>query len=289
MTELETPILPEQKWRETIRAADDGFTIGFRELLEYRDLLLILVKRDISSIYKQTVLGPTWFFLQPIFTTLVYFVIFSRIAKFELDMPPALFYLGGIIMWNYFADCLLKISSALKDNSQIFSKVYFPRLIIPLSIGITNLVKLSIQLVLFALVFLYYFLTTNQLHPGPWILFFPLLILVMALLALGCGLIVASLTIRYKDLSHLLTFSVQLVMFVSAVFFPLDKMDEGVYKKIIQFNPMSGLIETFRYLFSGKGSFHINLLGYDVLCALLVLFAGLFIFKKTEKDFVDTI
>jgi lipopolysaccharide transport system permease protein len=278
-------------WKETITPANNIFTINLSELWNYRDLLIIWVKRDISAIYKQTILGPIWFFLQPLLTTVTYILIFSKIANLSTsELPPVLFYMSGIILWGYFAECILKTSSFLKDNSQIFSKVYFPRLIIPLSIILTNLIKFFIQFGLFLAVYFYFFFTTGNVYPTYYILLFPLLILFVALLGLGTGIIVASLTIRYKDLSHLITFGVQLMMFVSPVFFPLNSMQEdAVYKKIITANPMSGFIEAFRFIFTGKGYLDWSLLAYDAACVLLFLFIGIILFNLTEKSFVDTI
>ncbi|MBA4167516.1 MAG: ABC transporter permease [Chitinophagaceae bacterium] len=277
-------------WQEVIVPSHSIFTLNISELWKYRDLMVIWMRRDILSIYSQTVLGPLWFFLQPILTTLTYLIIFSRIAKLStIDMPPVLFYMSGSILWGYFSECILKTSTFLKDNSGLFSKVYFPRLIIPISIVFTNLVKLGIQLGLFLLVYGYYFFTSSTIHPGPILLVLPLLILMIAFLGLGSGLITSSLTTRYKDLSHLINFSVQLLSFLSPVFFPVDKMQDSVYRKIILANPMTGVIEAFRYGFTGKGFFSWQLLGYDAAIAVALLFTGILLFNSVEKNFVDTI
>ena len=279
-----------KEWKEIITPYNSVFAFNIKEIWDYRDLLIILVKRDISAIYKQTVLGPAWFFIQPILTTATYIIIFSRIAKLStLGLPPVIFYLSGIILWSYFSECILKTASFLKDNSQIFSKVYFPRLIIPLSLILTNLVKFSIQFGLFVLLYFYFYFSTETIHPSWYIIFIPVLIICTAFLGLGAGIIIASLTIRYKDLSHLITFAIQLLMFVSPVFFPLESMENDLYKKIILLNPMSGFIEAFRYFFTGKGYLDWSLLGYDFLCVLVFLVAGLILFNHTEKTFIDTI
>jgi lipopolysaccharide transport system permease protein len=277
-------------WKEIITPSNSIFYLNLKELWGYRDLLLILVRRDISSIYKQTILGPLWFFLQPILTTVTYIIIFSRVAKFSTaGLPPVLFYLSGIILWGYFAECVIKTSSFLKDNTGIFTKVYFPRLIVPLSIILTTLVKFAIQFGLFLMVYLYFYLTTDSVSPSYFIFLLPVLIICIALLGLGAGIIVASLTIRYKDLSHLITFAIQLLMFVSTVFFPLNSIADGIQKKIIMANPMSGFIEAFRYIFTGTGYLNWSLLGYDLLCVVVFLFIGIILFNHSEKAFVDTI
>jgi lipopolysaccharide transport system permease protein len=280
----------ENNWKEIITPSNSIFSLNVKELWGYKDLLFIFVNRDISSIYKQTILGPLWFFLQPILTTITYIIIFSRVAKFSTaGLPPVLFYLGGIILWGYFAECVIKTSSFLKDNTAIFTKVYFPRLIVPLSIILTTLVKFGIQFGLFLLVYLYFYFTTDSVKPSLLILLLPVLIICIALLGLGAGIIVASLTIRYKDLSHLITFAIQLLMFVSTVFFPLNSIDDGFQKKIIMANPMSGFIEAFRYIFTGNENLNWALLGYDLLCVVVFLFIGIVLFNHSEKAFVDTI
>lgn len=277
------------QWKETITPSHNIFHLNLRELWDYRDLLIIWVKRDISAIYKQTIFGPLWFFLQPLLTTVTYLIIFSRIAKFSTNgLPPVLFYLSGIILWAYFSECIVRTAFFLKENSAIFSKVYFPRLIIPLSIIISNLIKFSIQFGLFVIVYFYFLFASDSFHPTYYWLLFPVLVVMIALLGLGSGIIIASLTIRYKDLSHLIVFGIQLMMFVSPVFFPLDSM-EGKYKTIILANPMSGIIEFFRFMFSGQGSPNWPLLGYDMVCVIGFLIIGLVLFNHSEKTFVDTI
>lgn len=282
--------LQSSDWKEIITPKKGLFSINFKEIWNYRDLLIIWVKRDISSIYKQTILGPLWFFLQPVLTTGVYLIIFRKLANFSTSgLPPILFYLSGIILWGYFAECVIKTSSFLKDNTAIFSKVYFPRLIIPLSITLTNLIKFGIQFCLFLLVYLYFFITTKEVAPTPYVFLLPILLLFVAILGLGAGIIVASLTIKYKDLSHLITFGIQLMMFVSTVFFPLQSMSDVAYKKLVLANPMSGMIEAFRYIFSGQGYINWWLLAYDGLFSILLLTIGVMLFNVTEKTFVDTI
>jgi lipopolysaccharide transport system permease protein len=268
------------------------FDLNLATLWHYRDLLMILVKRDFISFYKQTLLGPIWFFVQPLFTTLTYIVIFGNIANVGTDsLPQALFYLSGITLWNYFSDCLLKTSTVFRDNSNIFSKVYFPRLIIPLSIIISNLIKFVVQFLLFLgfLFYYYYFQGFQvQLHLMDVLLLFPLLIITMAFLGLGLGLIISALTTKYRDLSFLVTFGIQLMMYTTTVIYPLS-ITPGKFRKLIAINPMTGVIETFRNIFLGKGEISFDTLGYSLIFTTLALLLGLLIFNKVEKNFIDTI
>ena len=265
------------------------FDLNLTTLWHYRDLLMILVKRDFISFYKQTLLGPIWFFVQPLFTTLTYIVIFGNIANVGTDgLPQALFYLSGITLWNYFSDCLLKTSTVFRDNSNIFSKVYFPRLIIPLSIIISNLIKFVVQFLLFLgfLFYYYYFQGFQvQLNLLDVLLLFPLLIIAMAFLGLGLGLIISALTTKYRDLSFLVTFGIQLMMYTTTVIYPLS-ITPGKFRKLIAINPMTGVIETFRNIFLGKGEISFDTLGYSLIFTVVAL---LLIFNKVEKNFIDTI
>ena len=268
------------------------FDLNLTTLWHYRDLLMILVKRDFISFYKQTLLGPIWFFVQPLFTTLTYIVIFGNIANVGTDgLPQALCYLSGITLWNYFSDCLLKTSTVFRDNSNIFSKVYFPRLIIPLSIIISNLIKFVVQFLLFLgfLFYYYYFQGFQvQLHLLDVLLLFPLLIIAMAFLGLGLGLIISALTTKYRDLSFLVTFGIQLMMYTTTVIYPLS-ITPGKFRKLIAINPMTGVIETFRNIFLGKGEISFDTLGYSLIFTIVALLLGLLIFNKVEKNFIDTI
>ena len=280
----------ERTWREVITPHTNVFSLNLKEIWNYRDLLLILVRRDILAIYKQTILGPAWFFLQPVLTTLTFVVVFYRVGRLSTSgIPPILFYLSGLVLWSYFSECVIRTSSFFKDSSAILSKVYFPRLIVPLSLVLTNLVKFSIQLVLFFLVFLYFLFTSKEVAPNVYLLLFPLLVLFIAALGLGTGMIISSLTTRYKDLVHLTSFAIQLGMFVSPVIFPLSGFMDSRYKWVIMANPMTGIIEAFRYGFLGKGYFSWALLGYDGAFILLSLFLGVVIFNAIEKNFVDSI
>ncbi len=287
---MDNVIKNNRQWKEVITPKSNIWGLNLKELNEYRDLLVIWMRRDILAIYKQTILGPIWFILQPVLTTATYVLVFSRLAKFStLEITPVLFYLSGIILWSYFSDCITKTSTFFKDTSAIFSKVYFPKLIIPLSIVLTNLVKFSIQFILFISIYIYFLATGKSIHPNLYILLLPVLILLIAGLGLGAGLVVSSLTIRYKDFAHLITFGIQLMMFISPVFFPVSGMADSAYKKVILANPMSGIIEAFRYGFTGKGYFSWELLSYDAACVVFLLFTGIIIFNVTEKSFVDVI
>ena len=284
------PVKNERRWKEIITPANSIWTLPLKEIWNYRDLLVIWMQRDIYSIYKQTILGPIWFILQPVLTTAVYFIIFSRLGNFStIGLPPFLFYFSGIILWSYFAESLTKTSTFFKDNSQIISKVYFPKLIIPLSLVLTNLVKFGIQFILFLLLYFYFLWADTSIHANLYLFLFPVLILMVAALGLGMGMIISSLTTRYKDLIHLVGFGVQLLMFISPVFFPVSTMSNSSYKLFILANPMTGIIEAFRYGFTGKGYFSWELLGYDAACVIFFLILSVLIFNSIEKDAIDTI
>lgn len=279
-------------WDLVISGHTSLFDIKFQDIWRYRDLLFMFVKRDFVSFYKQTVLGPIWFFIQPIFTTIVFTFVFGKLAGISTDgLPQQLFYLTGITSWNYFADCFTKTSTVFKDNANIFGKVYFPRLIMPLSIVVSNLVRFGVQLLLLIFMMLYFYIfpiphTTFQVTSA--IVLFPYLVLLMALLGLGLGLIITAVTTKYKDLTFLITFGVQLLMYGTTVIYPLSAAPEK-YRNLISLNPMTGIIEAFRYAFLGKGEFSVSSIGYSTAVTIVVLFAGILIFNKTEKNFVDTI
>jgi len=276
-------------WDLEIKPQSSLFSLHLKDVWNYRDLLWLLVRRDFVSFYKQTVFGPLWFFIQPIFTTIIYTVIFSRLARISVEgAPPALFYLSGIIAWNYFSDCLVKTSGVLRDNSGIFGKVYFPRLIMPLSIIISNLVKLSVQILLFIIMLAWYFFKGGNVHPNGYILLFPVIILLMAMLGLGIGLIITGLTVKYRDLAFLLSFGIQLLMYATPVIYPLSFVPEK-YKSIIILNPLVALIETFRYGFIGTGRFYSGAFLYSIIASIIFFLIGLVVFNKVEKNFVDTV
>ena len=265
------------------------FDLRLKDTWDYRDLLWLLVRRDFVSFYKQTILGPLWFFIQPLFTTIMFTYVFGNIAGISTEgLPGPLFYMAGITTWTYFAECITKTSTVFRDNSAIFGKVYFPRLIMPFSIVISNLVRFGVQFVLFLFVMLYYGLHNNAVHPNMYILLFPVLVVLMAALGLGAGMIISALTTRYRDLAFLVTFGVQLLMYVTTVIMPLSATPKQ-YKVPIQLNPMTAVIETFRFGFLGKGTFTWTSLAYSGMFACITLIAGTIIFSKVEKDFVDTV
>jgi len=291
--ELSPAIQEDQKaWTEVIAPKSSIFDLHLADVWRYRDLLMLLVRRDFIATYKQTILGPTWFFLQPILTAITYWVIFGQIANLSTEnLPALLFYLPGITLWNYFSDCLNKTASVLKDNAAIFGKVYFPRLIMPLSIVVSNLVKLAIQMFLFVIIWAFYLVAGfkgGALHPNMTICLIPFLIIVIGGLGLGFGMVISSLTTKYRDLIFLLSFGVQLLMYATPVIQPLSAV-KGKWRLLFIANPMTSIIETFRYAFLGTGSFSVSGLIYSTVFMLVVMFFGILIFNKVEKSFMDTV
>ena len=281
--------IQDEDWNLVIKGHTSLFDLKFNDVWRYRDLLWMFVKRDFVSFYKQTVLGPLWFFIQPLFTTIVFTFVFGNLAKISTDgLPQQLFYLSGITAWNYFSDCLTKTSTVFRDNAAIFGKVYFPRLIMPLSIVVSNLVRFVVQLLLLVLMMVYFGIQGANFQVTSAIIFFPFLVVLMALLGLGLGLIITAMTTKYRDLTFLVSFGVQLLMYGTTVIYPLSAAP-AKYKSIIELNPMTGIIEAFRFAFLGKGEFSVWSIGYSVLVTFVVLFLGVIIFNKTEKNFVDTI
>lgn len=280
----------QQHWM--IEAKSSLFDLKLKEVWAYRDLLGLLVRRDFVSFYKQTILGPLWFFIQPLFTTIIFTFIFGNLAGISTDgLPKPLFYMAGITAWNYFADCLTKTSTVFKDNANIFGKVYFPRLIMPLSIVVSNLVRFGVQMILFLMLVTYYYFSGAQFSITWAVALFPLVVVLMALLGLGTGMIISAMTTKYRDLAFLVTFGVQLLMYATTVIYPLSTAIEKypAYSWIIEYNPMTPIIETFRYGFLGEGSFSWSSLGYATGITLLFLIFGIIIFNKVEKTFVDTV
>lgn len=278
-----------QQWTEEIKSQDSLFSINFKELWHYRDLLLMLLKRDFITFYKQTILGPIWFFVQPIMTSLIYVVLFGQVAKLSTDgLPQLAFYLSGITIWNYFSEALTKTSTIFKDNAAVFGKVYFPRLIMPLAVVCSGLMKFAIQFGLFIVVVLYYTFVTASIQPNIWVLATPFLILLMAAFALGLGMIFSSMTTKYKDLSFLLTFGVQLYMYATPVVYPVSAMP-AKYKWVVDINPLTGIFECFRYGYLGAGNFQPMSLLFSTVFIAVLLIIGTVIFNKVEKSFMDTV
>ena len=249
----------------------------------------MFVKRDFVAFYKQTVLGPLWFFLQPLFTTITFTFIFGNLAGLSTDgLPQPLFYLAGITAWSYFSECITKTSTVFKDNQNIFGKVYFPRLIMPLSIVASNLVRFGVQMLLFVAMMIYYWVVGGQFHITWAVTLFPLLVVLMALLGLGIGLIITAMTTKYRDLSFLVQFGVQLLMYLTTVIYPLSAAPEK-YRQWLELNPMTSIIETFRLGFLGQGTVTSWGVAYSILVTLIILATGVIIFNRTEKTFVDTV
>lgn len=279
----------EQQWTEVIRPKASLFDLNLKGVWEYRDLLRMFVRRDFIATYKQTVLGPLWFFIQPILTTVTYMIIFGGIAGISTNgIPQPVFYMAGITVWNYFSDCLTKTSSIFTTNASIFGKVYFPRLIMPLSIVVSGLIRLGIQLLLFLLVWGYFMVKGAPLHPNAFILLVPFLFIVSALMSLGIGMIFSSMTTKYRDLTQLLSFGIQLGMYATPVIYPMSRIP-AKYLWIVQLNPLSSIVETFRYAFTGSGMVSWGSLLYSLVFTIVILCIGTVIFNKVEKSFMDTV
>lgn len=282
----------EEKWDLEIKPQNHLFELHLADVWRYRDLLVLLVRRDFVSFYKQTILGPLWFFIQPLFTTIIYTFIFGNLAGISTDgLPQPLFYMAGITAWNYFSDCLTKTSTVFRDNAAIFGKVYFPRMIMPLSIVVSNLVRFGVQMLLFLLLMAVYYFNGAHFTITPYIFLFPVLVLLMALQGLGLGMIITAMTTKYRDLAFLVAFGVQLLMYATTVIYPLSTAITKYpdYAWLIEYNPMTPIIEGFRLGFLGEGSFTWGSLGYVALVSLSLTFFGLVIFNKVEKTFVDTV
>jgi lipopolysaccharide transport system permease protein len=280
----------KENWTEVINPKRSIFDINFKEIWKYRDLIMLFVRRDFVSVYKQTVLGPLWLFIQPLFTTLTFFFVFNKIAKIPTDnIDPILFYLSGITLWNYFSDCFSKTSNTFVANAGIFGKVYFPRLATPISIVISNLIKLGIQIMLFVAIMLYQIMFNNvQININSHIFILPFLILLMAVMGLGLGIIFSALTTKYRDLSFLLTFGIQLLMYATPIIYPLS-FTSGKLHSLISLNPLTPIMESFRYAFFSIGSFDWGGLAVTSIFSFSVLFLGIIIFNQVEKSFMDTV
>lgn len=276
-------------WDIEIKPKTKVLSLNFSELWHYRDLIRMFVKRDFSTVYKQTILGPIWFFIQPILTTIMFTVVFGNIANISTDgTPKILFYLAGITLWNYFSDCLVTTSDTFIKNAHIFGKVYFPRLAVPLSVVISNLMKFGVQLLLFIVVYIYY-LSTNAAIASNWtLLLLPLLILDMAILGLGAGMIISALTTKYRDLRFLVAFGIQLLMYATPVIYPLSSIGPK-YKWIMELNPMTPIIETFKFGFIGAGTFSWSALLQSFIVSVVLFVVGTLIFNRVEKTFMDNV
>jgi len=279
-----------EKMAETvIKPKSSLLEIDFKELWRNKDLFSMFVKRNIVTQYKQTILGPTWFFIQPALTTIMYMVVFGGIAGIPTDgLPQPMFYLAGIVCWQYFADCLTKTSSTFIDNQNIFGKVYFPRLIVPLSTVVSNLVRMFIQFLLFVAVYVFYLIKGVHVEPNIYILLVPVLIIMLAGLSLGFGIIISSLTTKYRDLTILFNFIVQLWMYATPIIYPLSTMSPD-RQWIMALNPLTSIIEAFKYGTMGVGTFNWAQLAYSFGFMVVLLAVGIVIFNKVQRTFMDTI
>ncbi|WP_299130610.1 ABC transporter permease [uncultured Winogradskyella sp.] len=286
----------EDKWLYVISAKKKLIDFNFSEIWRYRDLLFLFVKRDIITLYKQTILGPLWYIIQPLFTSLIFTLIFNNLANIPVTdgVPNFLFNLAGITSWNYFKECLVGTSDTFKKNENIFGKVYFPRVIMPMSVVVSNLLKFGIQVLIFVAFYLYFVWFANpsyNINPQANLLLLPSLVIMMALLGLGFGMIISSMTTKYRDLTFLIQFGVQLLMYGSAVMYPMSffKKELPNYYWLIEYNPIAIIIESFRTMVFGVGQLDLTKIGYALIFSLFIFLIGLVVFNKTEKNFIDTI
>ncbi len=279
----------DSEWTEIILPRSSYLSLKLSDLWRYRDLIMLFVRRDIVAIYKQTILGPLWHIIQPILTTFVFTVVFGNIAKLSTDgLPPALFYLTGVVAWQYFSTCIIKTSSTFIGNAQIFGKVYFPRLTVPISVVISSLLTFIIQFLLLLIFILYFHLQGYNIKITYDALLLPLSIIIMAMLGMGFGIIISSLTTKYRDLQFLVNFGVQLFMYATPVIWPISSIPDK-WKTWALLNPMAPVIESFRAGFLGSGSFTYWQLTYSLLFAVFTCFIGIILFNRIEKNFMDTV
>jgi lipopolysaccharide transport system permease protein len=290
MPEVIETIQEDEQWDLVIKPKAGLFQLNLKELWHYRDLMILFVKRDFVAQYKQTILGPIWHFIQPVFTTLMFLVVFRKIANIPTDdIPPILFYMSGITIWNYFSSCLTATSSTFISNAGIFGKVYFPRMIMPLSTVLSNIVKFGIQLLLLVIAIIYYAIKGTHINIGAAVLLIPVLVIMMAGLGLGLGIIISSLTTKYRDFNVLIGFAVQLLMYATPIAYPLSFLENKSYASWIKWNPLTPIVEAFRYSIFGNGTFNVLSLAYSATFMLVVLFFGIILFNKVEKTFMDTV
>ncbi len=279
-------------WDIIIEPKKKLFSLDLGEVWRYRDLLVMYVKRDIVTMYKQTILGPVWYLIQPLMTTIMFMFVFGGIAGIPTDgLPQPLFYMAGIVCWNYFSECLTKCSETFNANQHIFGKVYFPRLVVPFSITISSLLKMAIQFILFIAVYIFYMCKGFSPQITWYILLVPFLVMMLAGLGLGFGLIISSMTTKYRDLRFLVSFGVQLWMYITPVIYPLSILKENYpsYVWAIVANPLTSIIETFKLAFLGQGTFEWTYLIYSLVFTITVMFFGMLTFNKVQRSFMDVI
>lgn len=282
----------EKNWDIIIQNKSKLLNLDLKEVWRYRDLLNMYVRRDIVTFYKQTILGPLWFVIQPVLTTIMFMFVFGGIAGISTDgIPQAVFYLAGLVCWNYFQDCLIKCSDTFNANQHIFGKVYFPRLVVPLSIVISNLIKMAIQFALFFIVYVYYIYSGVNFDINITIFLIPLLIIMLGCLGLGFGMIISSMTTKYRDLRFLITFGVQLWMYATPIIYPLSAMKETYpkYTWLLVANPLTSILETFKYAFTGTGEFNWVYLSYSIVFSIIIMLLGIIIFNRVQRNFMDVI
>lgn len=289
-------------WKYEITPKNRLLNLNFKEIWSYRDLLLLLVKRDVVTYYKQTILGPLWYIIQPLITSVIFTIIFNGIGDITVNesISPFLFNLAGITIWNYFSECIKNTSNTFTKNQNLFNKVYFPRVIMPLSVVISNLIKFFIQFLIFISFYVYFsFHDKSGVLNMQYLVFFPLLVFLMGMLGLGLGMVISSMTTKYKDLTFLVNFGVQLLMYISAVMYPINEAVTKIQNKfpenseflkfIIENNPLARVVESFRCIFFSDGKFSVLYVLYITILSLVIFLIGLLIFNKTEKNFIDTV
>ncbi len=285
--------MSQDKWLYVISANQKLISFNFVEIWRYRDLLFLFVKRDIVTLYKQTILGPLWYLIQPLFTSVIFTLIFNNLGQIDTgNVHPFLFNLTGITLWNYFKECLMGTSSTFTKNQNIFGKVYFPRVIMPMSVTISNLLKFGIQIFIFTGFYMYFYLRGDDISVNSNIILFPLYVVMMALLGLGFGMIISSMTTKYKDLTVLVGFGVQLLMYLSAVPYPISeaklKFPNWVFP-FVEYSPLTQIIEGFRCMLLNIGSFNFVGFIWTLISSIIIFLIGLIIFNRTERSFIDTV
>jgi lipopolysaccharide transport system permease protein len=286
-----TPLTEEKPWTEILTPKAGLLDLKLKDVFRYRDLLFLFVKRDFTAQYKQTILGPLWHIIQPLFSTLIFFILFNSLAKIPTDnIPPVLFYMSSLTIWNYFSSCLTTTSNTFVANAGIFGKVYFPRLVLPLSVIISNMIRFGIQFSLLIILMLYFIFTGKfAITIGFHTLLLPVIAVIMASLGLGLGIIISSLTTKYRDFTVLITFGVQLLMYLTPVAYPLSFVMDSKFKYLMLANPLSSLVEGFRYALFGLGSLNYTLFAYSVVFTIVTVLIGVITFNKVERSFMDTV
>lgn len=282
----------KEHWDIVIKPRSSNFSLNLDEIWKYRDLIRMYIHRDIVTMYKQTVLGPLWYVIQPIFTTVMYMLVFGGIAGIATDgVPQPVFYLSGLILWNYFTECLGRSSGTFSSNANVFSKVYFPRLVVPISGLVSSLVKLGIQVALFLAVYIYFYYKGDVALPNTMVLLVPLLILITAMLGFGIGIVISSLTTKYRDLTFLFGFIVSLWIYATPIAYPLSAIPAkvGNFKWVVEYNPMTPVVEAMRYAFTGSGQFSWFGVMYSLIFAVIISVIGIWIFNKIERKFIDVV